>query len=181
MNIFTLNSDDTALLIVDIQEKLAAVTEGREDVIINTGHLIETARLHNMPIIVTEQYPKGIGHTVKKLKDALEGTEIYEKITFSACGIDNFYEKLQKRPKVLLCGIETHICVLQTALDLLNKGYVVHVVSDCVSSRKSYNKETGLSFMHDAGAVITTAETAIFQILKQAATDNFKAISKRIK
>ncbi|QWR76813.1 hydrolase [Candidatus Magnetomonas plexicatena] len=182
MNIFTINPDDTVLLIVDIQEKLASVVEDSEALTSNTINLVETAKLNNMPIVVTEQYPKGIGSTVKELKDALKGIEICEKMTFSACGIKNFCEeKLHKRPKVLLCGIETHICVLQTALDLLNSGYVVHVVSDCVSSRRGYNKDVGLRFMHDAGAVITTAETAIFQILKQAGTENFKAISKRMK
>jgi len=178
---FTINSGDTVLLIVDIQEKLAAVVQDRDALTANTVNLVETAKLHGMPIVVTEQYPKGIGHTVDELRGVLNGIDVYQKITFSACAIDNFYEKLQKRPKILLCGLETHVCVLQSAVDLLNSGYVVHVVSDCVSSRKGYNKDIGLSFMHDAGAVITTAETAIFQILKQAATDNFKAISKRIK
>ncbi|MCI4625359.1 MAG: hydrolase [Candidatus Magnetoovum sp. WYHC-5] len=191
---YELNEEDCILIILDIQEKLAAAVLDKESVIENALHLIELCKLHNIPIIVTEQYPKGIGHTVAELAQSLaqspaqsiEGfnsVNIVEKLTFSCCGAPSFAEQLKviDRKKVIICGIEAHICVLQTTIDLLKNGYTVHIVKDGVSSRMRENKEVALNYMQQAGAIITTTETVLFQILKKAGTDKFKIISKRVK
>lgn len=184
MERFILNKDDSVLIIIDIQERLAAVMKERERVIANTLHLIETARLLKTPVIVTEQYPKGLGPTVKEISEGLK--DFYrpiEKITFSCCREDAFVNSLKGtgRRKVILCGMETHVCVLQTCIDLLSKGYNVHVVKDAVCSRTKDNFMVGIDFVRSAGAVITCTETVLFQLLERAGTEEFKAISRRIK
>lgn len=184
MERFILNKDDSLLIIVDIQERLAAVMEERDRVIANTLHLVEASRLLKIPVIITEQYPKGLGPTVKEISEGLK--DFYrpiEKMTFSCCREDAFVNSLKGigRKKVVLCGMETHVCVLQTCIDLLGKGYNVHVVRDAVCSRTEDNYITGIDFMRFAGAVITCTETVLFQLLERAGTEEFKAISKRIK
>lgn len=184
MERFILNKDDSVLIIVDIQERLAAVMERRERVIANILHLIEAARLLKTPVIVTEQYPKGLGPTVKEISEGLK--DFYkpiEKMTFSCYREDAFVNSLKGigRKKVILCGMETHVCVLQTCIDLLSKGYNVHVVGDAVCSRTEDNFMVGIDFMRSAGAVITCTETVLFQLLERAGTEEFKVISKRIK
>lgn len=184
MKRFILNKDDSVLVIVDIQERLAAVMEERDRVIANTLHLIEASRLLKIPVIVTEQYPKGLGPTVKEIRERLK--DFYkplEKITFSCCRDDNFINSLNQigRKKVILSGMETHVCVLQTCIDLLGYGYNVHIVKDAVCSRSEDNFFTGIDFMRSAGAVITCTETVLFQLLERAGTEEFKVISKRIK
>lgn len=184
MERFILNKDDSVLIIIDIQERLAAVMKERERVIASTLHLIEAARLFKTPIIVTEQYPKGLGTTVKEIIEGLK--DFYrpiEKMTFSCCREDAFVNTLRGigRKKVIICGMETHVCVLQTCIDLLSMGYNVHVVKDGVCSRTEDNFMTGIEFMRSAGAVITCTETVLFQLIERAGTEEFKAISKRIK
>lgn len=183
MEKFFLNRNDTTLLIIDIQEKLARVMEERQRVIENTLHLVELAKLTDIPILITEQYPKGLGQTVSEIGDAVRGVTTLEKITFSCCGEEGFIHSLKDtgRMKVVVVGMETHVCVLQTVLDLLKAGFNVHVVSDAVTSRKVDDKITALQFLRDAGAVITCTETVLFQVLERAGTDEFKTISKRIK
>lgn len=184
MERFILNRDDSVLIIVDIQERLAAVMEERERVIRNTLHLIEASRLLGIPCILTEQYPKGLGPTVKEIRDDLEDNyKPVEKIAFSCCREDTFINMLREtgKKKVILCGMEAHVCVLQTCIDLLCQGYYVHVARDAVCSRREDNFITGIDFMRSAGAVITSTETVLFQLLERAGTEEFKAISKRIK
>ncbi len=181
---FFLNRRDSTLLIVDIQERLAAVMKDRERVITNTIHLIEAARLLKIPVLITEQYPRGLGPTVNEITEALR--EIYramEKITFSCCGDEKFTDTLKKTEKkqVIISGMETHVCVLQTCLDLIRDGYFVHIVRDAVCSRKVDDFLTGIELMRDAGAIITCTETVLFQLLERAGTEEFKLISKRIK
>ncbi len=180
---FELNKEDTVLLIVDIQEKLAAVMQEREAVVRNTLHLIELAKMLGMPVMLTEQYPKGLGPTVAEIRDALPAYRPIEKLSFDCCGQSSFLEDLKKHGKrtVLLAGMETHICVLQTCIGLLKGGMEVHVVRDAVCSRTKGNWKTGIEFMRDAGAVVTGTETALFQLLKVAGTEEFKKISQRIK
>jgi len=182
-NKFFIGKEESVLVIVDIQEKLAAVMKERQKVIDNVLHLVEIARLLNIPIILNEQYPKGLGHTVSEIKDALNPYQPVEKLTFSCCGQPEFLKNLASsgRKKVILCGMETHVCVLQTCIGLLNGGYEVHVVKDAICSRTKDNFVTGIEFMRDAGAVITCTETALFQLLEKAGTEEFKIISKRIK
>lgn len=183
MEKFFLDKDDTALLIVDIQERLASVMAAKDTVINNCLHLIELSRLLNIPVVVTEQYPKGLGQTAKEIRSALPVYKPVEKLTFSCCEEPSFLGAVKgvHRKKLLLTGMETHICVLQTCIGLLRDGFEVHVVSDAVCSRTEGTRNTALEFMRDAGAVITCTETVLFQLLREAGTEEFKIISKRIK
>lgn len=180
---FLLEAENTILLIVDIQDKLAVVMKEREKVVKNNLHLIELAKTINMPVMVTEQYPKGLGATVTEVREALPYYRPVEKMTFDCCGQPSFLEELKDHNKstVLLSGMETHICVLQTCLGLLKGGINVHIARDAVCSRTKENWKTGLEFMREAGAVVTSTETALFQLLKVGGTEEFKKISKRIK
>ncbi len=178
-----LKAKGTFLLIVDVQERLARVMERREQVEESINVLIRLANLMDMPIVLTQQYTKGLGPTVGALADNLEGTEPVEKIDFSCCGEDNFVKAINAvgRKTVLLTGMESHICVLQTALDLLEMGYNVHVPWDAVCSRNDGNRDRALSFMEKAGATITSSEAAAFQILGKAGTPEFKEISSMLR
>jgi nicotinamidase-related amidase len=180
---FFLSKDDAVLVIVDVQERLAVVMKEREKVVRNILHLIEAARLLHMPVILTEQYPKGLGPTVKEIREALPSHEPIEKLAFGCCGEPEFLKSLASkgRKKVILCGMETHVCVLQTCLGLLKEGYAVHLVRDAVCSRSKENFMIGGELMRDAGAVISGTETVLFQLLKKAGTEEFKTIAKRIK
>jgi nicotinamidase-related amidase len=180
---FILNKDTSALVVVDIQEKLVPAMKKRQQVYDNCGHLIELAKLIDLPIVLTEQYPKGLGPTVPEIKDVLPSYTPLEKVTFDCCRGEGFLDTIASLQKthIILTGMETHICVLQTCLSLLNEGYFVHLVSDAVCSRKKQDFRTAVETMRDAGAVINCTETALFQLLEKAGTPEFKAISKRIK
>ncbi len=180
---FILEKEDCALLIVDIQERLAAVMKYREQVVKNNLRLIELAKLLNVPVLASEQYPKGLGHTVDEIKEALPSYNPVEKLAFGCCGEPAFMDVLRGlgKKKIILTGMETHICVLQTALGLVREGYAVHAVSDATCSRSKENWEVGLGIMRDAGAVITCTETVLFQLLKASGTEEFKAVSRMIK
>lgn len=183
MSKFILHKDKTVLMIVDIQDKLAQVMNKREMVIQNTVHLIELSKLYNIPIIVTEQYPKGLGQTVIEIREALTEYKPYEKLTFDCCmetSIDARIKELN-RSQIIVTGMETHICVLQTSISLINRGYNVHLVSDAVCSRTDSNWMIALDMIKDVGAVVTSTEIVLFQLLKIAGTEEFKYISKRIK
>lgn len=183
MDNFFLDKQEAVLVIVDIQERLAAVMSERKKVVDNCLHLIELSRLLDIPVILNEQYPKGLGHTVSEIKEALLPYEPLEKLTFSCCKGPAFPERLAAagRKKSILVGMETHVCVLQTCIGLLREGYAVHAVSDAMCSRTKDNFQTAIEFMRDAGAVITCTETVLFQLLEKAGTEEFKIISKRIK
>lgn len=178
-----LDAQDCVLLIIDIQERLAAVMQQKDRVVKNTQHLIALARMLEMPIIVTEQYPRGLGRTVPELLADLPTMQPIEKTAFNCCGEPEFVSAIRKvgRKKVIITGMETHICVLQTTLGLLQDGFVAHVVRDAICSRTEENWNTGIEFMRDAGAVVTCAETVLFQLLRVAGTEAFKKISQRIK
>lgn len=183
MDNFFLGKNDAVLLIVDIQERLASVMGERQMVVDNCLHLIELAKLLKIPIVLTEQYPKGIGPTVPEIRNALPLYGPLEKLTFNCCEGPGFLDTLNSlgRKKIILTGMETHICVLQTCIGLLKEGFNVHIVMDAVCSRAKENWKTGIEFMRDAGAVITCTETVLFQLLKVAGTEEFKVISKRIR
>jgi len=183
MDRYFLSSDEAVLVIIDIQDRLAVVMEEKDRVITNTLHLIELARLHNMPIVVTEQYPKGLGQTVEEIRNALPDYSPVEKISFDCCGEGGFNDAIRKlnRGKVIVTGMETHVCVLQTVLSLLKEGRHVHLVADAVCSRSSENKRTALDLLASAGAVVTCTETVLFQVLGRAGTEEFRVISKRIR
>lgn len=180
---YLLDKEDAVLLIVDIQERLAVVMKEKDRVVKNCQHLIELAKMINLPIVVTEQYPKGLGRTVPELRDAIPDYLPIEKIAFNCCGEPAFAAEIRKlgKKKVIISGMETHICVLQTTTGLLKEGFVPHVVQDAICSRTEENWRTGLELMRDAGAVVTCTETVLFQLLKAAGTEEFKKISQRIK
>ncbi len=182
MNKFTLNPNDTSLLVIDFQEKLVPAMHRSEDTLKNAGVLMKMAKALEIPTIVTEQYPKGIGHTVEPLSLLFEGLTPVEKMSFSACTAE-VEEALAKAPrqKILIAGIETHVCVFQTVRALLDKGYQVFVVSDAVSSRREENDQNGIALMQEMGAVITNTETVLFDLLKESTHPKFKELSKLIR
>lgn len=179
---YVLIRDEAVLLIVDIQDKLVPAMKYGEKVIRNTNTIISFAKKLGIPIIVTEQYPKGLGKTVSDVSSNLEGSLTYEKITFSGCTgeVTSALNELGRK-KIIVTGMETHICVFQTVRDLLTHGYQVFVVSDAVCSRTKENYQNGLSLMSSMGAVITNTETVFFDLMKEAGTPLFKELSKLIK
>jgi nicotinamidase-related amidase len=183
MEKFFLDKNNTALAIIDIQERLAAVMKMKDAVISNCLHLIELAKMLAIPVVLTEQYPKGLGPTVEKIRQALPEHHPLEKLTFSCCDEPTFLDAIRKLNKntLIVTGMETHICILQTGISLLREGFNVHLVQDAVCSRTKENWRAACEFMRDAGAVITCTETVLFQLLKIAGTEEFKAVSKRIK
>jgi len=183
MEKFFLDRKDALLVIVDIQERLAKAMKKRNQIAANCIHLIEAADLLDLQVVVTEQYPKGLGPTIGEIREALTIYEPFEKMTFDCCGTSEFLDHLSATGKkqVILTGMETHVCVLQTCTSLLKEGYTVHLVQDAVCSRTKENFRMGIEFMRDAGAVITCTETVLFQLLEKAGTPEFKTISKRIK
>lgn len=182
---FRLNAADTQLLVVDYQERLFAAMpeEARDRHAHHAGIAIEGARALGLPVLVTEQYPKGLGHTIPPLAALLEGVTPFEKLAFSCAKDDSACAAIasQGRSRVLVIGMETHICVYQTVLDLVAAGHVVHVLADACLSRRKESWRSGLALCAAAGAVVSNTETALFQLLGQAGGDTFKAISRLIR
>ncbi len=181
-DIGNIEPQSTALLIIDIQERLMPVIAEKETVFTNANILLKGAQILHLPVIVTEQYPKGLGKTCPEV--ALpDGQTVTEKVCFSCMLSDEVMEQLRAAgaKSVILAGAEAHICVLKTALDALEQGFDVHVVADAVSSRTLQNKQLGLERMRQSGAFIVSTEMILFQLLHQAGTDTFKQISKLIK
>lgn len=172
-----------ALVVVDVQEAFRPAVTDFDEVVRNVGVLVQGARALGIPVLVTEQYPKGLGRTVPEVADHLEGVEPIEKICFSAADSQDFERRLAEtgRNQVLLCGIESHVCVNQTADDLLARGLEVHVAQDAVTSRSRDNRDLGLHKMERAGAVATSTETALFELLRAAGTPEFKEIQALVK
>jgi nicotinamidase-related amidase len=174
-----LDPERTTLIVVDLQEGFRKVIPDFGRVTKATATLIEGAEAIGIPVVVTEQYPKGLGATAPEVAAHLpEGTKPLEKICFSAADAEGF--DLAGRDQALVCGIETHVCVNQTALGLLGSGVEVHVAEDAVSSRTEQNKRVGLQKVERAGAVLTTVEMALFELLGRAGTDEFKRVQKLI-
>jgi nicotinamidase-related amidase len=178
-----LKLDDTALVVIDVQGKLAQLMHNRTELFKNLGLTIQGAQVLGIPILWTEQYPKGLGPTVPAVAELLPAIRPIAKNAFSCCGEPAFMSALEPlgRRQIILTGIETHVCVHLTALDLLDAGYEVQVIADAVSSRTVENRHIGLEKMRDAGAVITSTETALFELMKVAEGPQFKQISKLVK
>ena len=181
---FWLDAEKTALVVIDVQEKLAPAMNpdlyGR--LILNANLLIEGFKGLNLPIIATEQYSKGLGHTVAELVGATDQCCI-EKMAFSCCAEESFITALEQSgaKQILIVGMESHVCVFQTVIDLLDRGYIVHLVSDAVSSRFKSDYNNAIRTAARAGAVITTTEAALFQLVKVAGTAEFKVVSKLVR
>jgi len=181
---FFLRSEDAVLVVIDVQEKLCRAMDEKvlERLVRNAGILLEAARELAIPVVATEQYVKGLGETLPELTQHLTGPAM-EKMTFSCCGDDAFMEKLKGlgRKQVIVVGMETHVCVLQTVIEMLDAGYTVHLVRDAVMSRRKDNWFVGLETAQAAGAVITSTEAALFQLLRIAGTESFKKLSKLVR
>lgn len=173
----------SALLVIDIQARVHAAMCFGQLVEENTVKLIRGFQILQVPIYITEQYPKGLGPTVPAIADALPGIVPLQKMSFSCCGSEDLMEGLKARgiQQVVVCGIETHVCVSQTAHDMLASGLQVHVVRDAVSSRRESDHANALERMRDAGAFITTTEAALFELMVRADIAEFKAISALVK
>lgn len=174
--------EQTALLVIDIQERLMPVIHDHGKIFDNANKLLRGAEILGLETIITEQYPKGLGNTCKEIQ-LPESPNIIEKLCFSCLQSDpvNDQLKLTNRKHLILSGAEAHICVLKTALDAVAAGYTVHVVADAVGSRTPENKQIALERMRQSGAFITSTEMILFMLLDKAGTDEFKAISKLIK
>jgi len=174
----TLEADRCALLVVDIQEKLLPPIFQKEQLVRNAKLLIRAANLLKIPAIVSTQYAKGLGGTVPEVASLLPETEAIDKNLFSCFGSDVFCTLLKRLPgnrnTLLLCGMESHICVTQTAMAALREGYIVHVASDAVSSRTEWNWKIGLDRMRAAGAVISSTEMMIYELMRSSASPAFK-------
>lgn len=183
MPVFLLDKEHTGLVVVDVQTKLMAVMGRKERTVDNITKLIHLARLFGLPVIPTEQYPKMLGPAVPEIKDALAAYDPVQKMDFNCCAVGPFNDRLKEKGliNIILTGVETHICVMQTCVSLLEKGYNVHVPRDAVDSRTLENFETGLDLMKSSGAVISSTETIIFQILKKAGTQEFREMLKLVK
>lgn len=178
-----LNTYDTIILIIDIQEKLVNMLE-KDTVSANAAKLVKAAKILDIPVLITEQYPKGLGTTLEPLRqEAPENTVFFEKTAFSALRSDGFKDILcgYNRKNILICGIEGHICVYQTAIDLLEEGYQVEVLRDITASRKDFELNTGIEKMKQAGAKISSLEITLFELLKSSKHPNFKEIQGLIK
>jgi len=180
-----LTHEGSLVLVVDVQERLFAAMdpEHREEMVKNIKVLASAARRLGIPIQVSEQYPKGLGHTLPELKESLGEFEPMTKVAFSCCGTEGFVERLKiiGIRQVILTGIEAHICVLLTALDLLAEGYAVHVAADATCSRRRENRQIALDQLRQAGAVVTATESILFQLVRTADADDFRFLSTLIK
>ncbi len=175
--------DDTILVVVDVQERLFPHIYANEHLLGKIIKLVNGCDVLELPAIVTEQYPKGLGHTVFQLHEFQKAHSIIEKMSFSCCGASKFLDALGElnRKNVILCGIETHVCVQQTALDLLDKNYQPIIIADAVSSRHEYDKQIALKRLEKSGAIITTTESILFELCEISGTEEFKKISQIVK
>ncbi len=177
-----LQSNKTALLVIDIQERLLKVMRKRELLIKDVVKLIKGIKVLGIPMYYTEQYPKGLGETAAEIKNELNG-EAIQKLSFSCAGAGNLFNELKEKniSQVIVCGIETHVCVQQTVLDLLANGFQVNVPANTVSSRTKIDYKTALRRMEKHGAEITSVEAVLFELLNVCTTQEFKDIAKIIK
>jgi nicotinamidase-related amidase len=180
-----LEAEHCALIVVDIQGKLLPPIWEKERLVRNSQMLIRVAGILKMPALITTQYSKGLGTTVPEIASLLPESTPFDKLTFSCFGSDSFCSSLKRMPgqrtTLLLCGMEAHICVTQTALAALREGYVVHVASDAVSSRVEWNWRVGLERMRAAGAVISSTEMMIYELLRSSGAPAFKEMLPYLK
>ena len=180
----TLDAARAALVCIDMQESFRQPIPDFAEVAARIALVVHGAQLLGVPVIVTEQYPKGLGRTAQEIRAVLaEGHEPVEKTAFSSCGAREFVARLEQTGarQILVCGIEAHICVNQTTHDLLARGFQVHLLTDCVSSRAPHNREAGVGKMLRSGALPSSTELALFELLRDARHEQFKAIQKLIK
>ncbi len=178
-----LEIQNCCLVVVDVQGKLAQLMQGRQTLFENIQVLIKSAKILNIPILWCQQCPASLGPTVPEIAQLLKDDEPINKSAFSCCGDEQFNIRLNElaRNQVLLCGIETHVCIYQTVVDLLRKGFSVDVIADAVSSRTMENKQIAIERMTAGGVNISSVEMALFELLKTAEHAQFKQVAKLIK
>jgi nicotinamidase-related amidase len=177
-----LEREHSALIVIDVQERFKPVISRWDETVANISKLIMGCKALHVPVLATEQYPKGLGRTVPEISGLLDSPPM-EKITFSCLGDGKVREKVRGlgRRQLLLCGIEAHVCVLNTALDAISEGYEVHYVADAISSRKQQDMEIAVERVTQSGAYLASTEMALFQLLKTAGSEEFKEISRIVK
>ena len=179
-----LEKDKTALVVVDLQEAFRSSINDFAQIASRISIIVRGFQISGLPIIITEQYPKGLGRTAEEILFSLPPDfEFVEKTAFSSCGASAFMEKLRETgaSQIVLCGLETHVCINQTAHDLLGENFQVHLLHDCVSSRFTPDKETGLRKMQASGVIPSSVEMALFELMRDARHEQFKAIQELIK
>lgn len=179
-----LHSSQSALLVVDIQEAFRGVIEDFDRLTSTAVTIVRGFQILDLPIFVTEQYPKGLGRTADEIRAVLpEDFEYIEKTAFSSCGGSPVESSLRRAgvTQVVVCGLEAHVCVNQTAHDLLDLGFTVHLLADCVASRSEKNREIGLAKMFASGVIPSSVEMALFELMSDARHEHFKAIQKLVK
>jgi len=178
-----IESNKTQVLIVDIQEKLFPHMDKQKQLFSKIIKLIQGLKLFKIPFILNEQYPKGIGNTIAPIKELLIKEKTYEKTSFSCCKNLTTMEKIRDNNKkfVIVFGIEAHVCVMQSVLDLLENNFIPILVTDCISSRNPYDKKIAIKRMENAGAILATYESILFELCSDAKNDVFKDISKIVK
>ena len=180
-----LKPEECVLAVVDIQEKLLPPIFNKDQLVRNSQLLIRLAKILNLPIVTTTQYSKGLGGTVPEIASLLDGVAIYDKLEFSCFGSDQFCGEMKSLPgsrnTLLVCGMEAHICVTQTVLAALNRGYLVHVAADAIGSRAESNWHIGLRRMEAAGAVISSTEMMMYELMRASGTPVFKEMLKYLK
>lgn len=184
MNKFTnLDTHNSLFLIIDLQSNLAPAIKDYNSILKCTLQLCSASVIHDIPTVVTQQYKQGLGETDSQIQKCLPNADYFEKMHFSACQETGFVEQLNvyKRPQIIVVGTESHVCVLQTCLDLLLQGFNVIIASDAIGSRNSDHKKIAIEQLRQAGAIIASTETIIFQWTKKAGTSTFKEILKIIK
>src|SRR5208283_485227 len=178
-------ADQCVLIVVDIQEKLLPPIFNKDELVKNSGLLLHAANILKMPVVVTTQYAKGLGPVVPEIASLVGNVRSIDKLEFSCFGSNEFRSALKSLPgnrnTVLLCGMEAHICVMQTALGALNEGYLVHVASDAIGSRAEWNWRIGLDRMRAAGAVISSTEMMMYELLRCSGTPQFKELLPYLK
>lgn len=178
-----LDPKQTALLIVDVQESFRKQLKDLDLLTRNITILAEAAKILKVPVIVTEQYPQGLGKTIAEISACLGEHKYFEKTAFSCCQANGFLDMLDGlgRTQFVVCGIEAHVCVNQTVHELMNHDYVVHVVSDAIASRAQRNRDIGWEKMIASGAVPSCVEMALFEMLGESGTEQFKAVQRLVK
>ena len=178
-----LTTENSALVLVDVQGKLAQAMHAKEEFFDSIIRLVKGARILELPILWNEQNPAGLGPTIPEIAELLPNQKPLSKLSFSCCGNEDFIKELKKlnRPNLLVAGIETHVCVYQTAADLIDQNFAVQVVADAVASRTAENKQIGLEKCKQAGAGLTSTETVLFELLRIAKGDKFKEIINVVK
>lgn len=178
-----LNTEEAVLVLVDLQGRLADIVNRADLVLPNTLRIVKGCQALGIPVLATVQVPEKLGPILPELEDSIDGVELIPKTAFSALREPSFLVALDQtsRKQILLTGIETHVCVFQTGIDLLNSGYDVHVLSDAVFSRTAENHQLALTRLHDSGAIISSVEMALFELIRTSRHPAFRTISKLIK